>query len=179
MNRASLPSALILLLAACGGTEAPAADAPATPGSEAVAPASTVAPAAAVLADAGEVPTILVYKTEFCGCCNGWVEHLQAAGFTVDARNVTDLMSVKLDAGVPANLSSCHTALVDGYVVEGHVPADVIRKMLAERPEAVGIAVPGMPTGSPGMEGPNPKPYDVFTFDPEGGSAVYTTVDPR
>jgi hypothetical protein len=129
--------------------------------------------------DPGELPTILVYKTEGCGCCNGWVEHLQAAGFEVDARNVTDLMSVKLDAGVPADLSSCHTALVDGYVVEGHVPADVVKRMLAERPEAAGIAVPGMPVGSPGMEGPNPRAYDVEVFDREGSRSVYQRVDPR
>jgi hypothetical protein len=121
----------------------------------------------------------VVYKTEGCGCCNGWVEHLRDAGFEVDARNVTDLMSIKRDAGVPASNSSCHTALVDGYVVEGHVPADVIKKLLAERPEIAGVAVPGMPTGSPGMEGPGAKPYDVLTFDRQGRNTVYTTVDPR
>jgi hypothetical protein len=84
-----------------------------------------------------------------------------------------------MDAGVPADLSSCHTALVDGYVVEGHVPADVVKSLLAERPEAAGIAVPGMPIGSPGMEGPNPRPYDVLAFDRQGGRSVYTRVDPR
>ena len=126
-----------------------------------------------------EAPSIVVYKTEGCGCCNGWVEHLQAAGFEVDARNVRDLMSVKIDAGVPTELSSCHTGLIDGYVVEGHIPAYVIRKLLDERPQVTGISVPGMPIGSPGMEGPNPKPYEVVAFDREGGRTLFAEVDPR
>jgi len=125
------------------------------------------------------LPTVLVYKTESCGCCNAWVEHLRAAGFTVDARNVVDLMSIKRDAGVPASHASCHTALVDGYVVEGHVPADQIERLLAERPEVAGLAVPGMPVGSPGMEGPGAGPYQVLAFDRRGASSVYATVDPR
>ena len=165
--RHALPVA-VALAAACGGSEGPP-------------DRSGPGDAAASVAATGleELPSILVYKTEGCGCCNGWVEHLQAAGFEVDARNVTDLMSVKLDAGLPADLSSCHTALVDGYVVEGHVPADVVKRLLAERPEAAGIAVPGMPVGSPGMEGPNPRPYDVQVFDRQGGRSVYQRVDPR
>ncbi len=125
------------------------------------------------------LPTVLVYKSPTCGCCSAWVEHMQAAGFTVDARDVRDLMSVKVDAGVPARMSSCHTALVDGYVVEGHVPAEQVKRMLAERPEVAGIAVPGMPTGSPGMEGPNAQPYEVYSFDRGGDAAVFAEVDPR
>ncbi|MDP2956708.1 MAG: DUF411 domain-containing protein, partial [Longimicrobiales bacterium] len=142
---------------------------------------SGVVAAAAVAATPADpaLPTIVVYKTEGCGCCNGWIEHLQAAGFTVDARNVTDLMTVKRDAGVPAANSSCHTALVDGYVVEGHVPADLVKKMLAERPDVAGLAVPGMPVGSPGMEGPGAKPFQVLTFDRQGTNTVYATVNPR
>ena len=93
------------------------------------------------------LPLALVYKTPSCGCCNGWIEHLEAAGFEVDARNIRDLMSIKRDAGVPVQLSSCHTALIDGYVVEGHVPIEQVQRMLAERPDIAGIAVPGMPTG--------------------------------
>lgn len=169
MTRARLPFAL-LLLAACGGAEARSDD---------TTDRTALATASSATDDGQEPPTIVVYKTELCGCCNGWVEHLQASGFKVDARNVTDLMSIKRDAGVPASNASCHTALVDGYVVEGHVPADVVKRMLTERPEVAGIAVPGMPVGSPGMEGPNPKPYDVLTFDRQGRNAVYTTVDPR
>jgi hypothetical protein len=125
------------------------------------------------------LPQVVVYKTATCGCCNGWVEHLRAAGFDVDARNVSDLMSVKLDAGVPGPMVTCHTALVDGYVVEGHVPVDQIKRMLAERPEIAGIGVPGMPVGSPGMEGPNPQPYEVLAFDHDGHTSAYAQVTPR
>jgi len=124
-------------------------------------------------------PAVLVYKTPSCGCCNGWIEHMEAAGFRVEARDVRDLMSVKRDAGVPVAISSCHTALVDGYVVEGHVPIDQVRRLLAERPEVTGIAVPGMPIGSPGMEGGSPRPYQVIAFDAAGGTAVFAEVDPR
>lgn len=126
-----------------------------------------------------ELPTILVYKTATCGCCNGWIEHLEAAGFTVDARDTRDLMSVKRDAGVPTQLSSCHTAIVEGYVVEGHIPAEQVKSLLANRPDVAGIAVPGMPIGSPGMEGPNPQPYQVYSFTGDGQAAVYAEVDPR
>lgn len=129
--------------------------------------------------DGSSLPTVLVYKTPTCGCCNGWVDHMREAGYTVDARDVTDIMSVKRDAGVPVQMSSCHTALIDGYVVEGHVPAEQIARLLAERPEVSGIAVPGMPIGSPGMEGRNAKPYQVYSFDAAGGSAVFGEVDPR
>jgi hypothetical protein len=174
MNRSCLTVATLLTVAACGNQDT---------GAEAAAPSTAAQPAvaAAAVSSAAQqpLPTMVVYKTEGCGCCNGWVEHLQAAGFEVDARNVRDLMSVKRDAGVPGSNSSCHTALVDGYVVEGHVPADVIKRMLAERPDIAGVAVPGMPTGSPGMEGPGAKPYDVLTFDRQGRNTVYTTVDPR
>ncbi|MDH5589532.1 MAG: DUF411 domain-containing protein [Gemmatimonadota bacterium] len=137
------------------------------------------APVIAVAAAPIDLPTVMVYKSESCGCCSGWVEHLEAAGFTVEARNMDYLTTVKTDAGVPVHLSSCHTALVGGYVVEGHVPADVIKRMLAERPTIAGIAVPGMPMGSPGMEGPNPQPYQVMSFDHQGEDGVYAEVDPR
>ena len=179
MNRRTLAAALgVLFLAACGGGEDPAPDqapeATRTPASS----GSVAATASAELSD-DELPSIVVYKTELCGCCNGWIEHLQAAGFEVDARNVENLTSVKVDAGVPTNLTSCHTALVDGYVVEGHVPADVVKKMLAERPEVAGISAPGMPVGSPGMEGPNPEPYTVEAFTVDGSHTPYAEVDPR
>ncbi len=97
----------------------------------------------------------------------------------MDARNVNDLMSVKRDAGVPVAMSSCHTALVDGYVVEGHVPVEQLRRLLEERPEVAGIGVVGMPIGSPGMEGPNASPYQVLSFDHEGRAAVFAEIDPR
>ena len=134
----------------------------------------------AVAQDSG-LPTILVYKTATCGCCTGWVAHLEASGFTVDARdiNATELMVTKRDGGVPAQMSSCHTAIIDGYVVEGHVPADQIRRLLAERPDVAGIAAPGMPVGSPGMEGRNAQPYQVLSFTHDGEAAVYAEIDPR
>jgi hypothetical protein len=103
------------------------------------------------------------------------VGHLQANGLDVEAKDVTDaqLVRIKSQYGVPDRLSGCHTALVDGYVVEGHVPADLILRLLNERPEVVGLTVPGMPIGSPGMEGPDAEPYDVLTFDGEGRVEVY------
>jgi hypothetical protein len=159
---------LSLLLVACGGT-----DASQTRGNDGPAPLANVPTARA------DLPAVLVYKTEGCGCCNGWVEHLRAAGYNVDARNVTDLTAVKLDAGVPADLSSCHTALIDGYVVEGHVPADVIERLLTERPPVAGISAPGMPVGSPGMEGPGARPYEVYAFDRQGARSVFAEVDPH
>jgi hypothetical protein len=96
-------------------------------------------------------PLITVYKTPDCGCCVKWVEYLQKEGFEVKAANRDDLSSIKQRAGVPPEMSSCHTALVDGYVIEGHVPAQAIRKLLKERPDTLGLAVPGMPANSPGM----------------------------
>jgi len=156
----------ITFIAACGNADA-------APSTGAASQATLNSPADQAL------PTVVVYKTETCGCCNGWVEHLRAAGFTVDARNVRDIMSVKIDAGVPAPVVTCHTALVDGYVVEGHVPADQMKRMLAERPQVAGIGVAGMPVGSPGMEGPNAQPYDVVAWDHDGNMSVYAEIDPR
>jgi hypothetical protein len=103
------------------------------------------------------------------------VDHLRVNGFTVEEREAADLTALKRKLGVPPKLSSCHTATVEGYVVEGHVPADVIDKLLKERPKIVGLAVPGMPAGSPGMEAPGQKPerYDVFAFDAKGASTVF------
>ncbi len=102
--------------------------------------------------------------------------HLLANGFEVEAKDVADLQLRDLKAryGVTGQLAACHTAVVNGYVIEGHVPADVIATLLAERPDLVGLAVPGMPIGSPGMEGPNPQPYDVLAFDEKGRTRVYS-----
>ena len=110
-----------------------------------------------------------VYRTPECGCCLGWVRHLQAHGFATEVESVADLDPIKRRFGVPIDLESCHTAVIEGYVVEGHVPAPAIRALLAVKPPLHGIAVPGMPIGSPGMEGPNPEPYDVVAFDRVGG----------
>lgn len=163
MSRLLALSLVSILALGCG-------DADAAPGGDSI--------ATATMQDR-DLPTVLVYKTPSCGCCNGWIEHLEAAGFTVEARNVRDIMSVKRDTGVPVAMSSCHTAIIDGYVVEGHVPVDQIKRLLAERPDIAGIAVPGMPTGSPGMEGRGASPYQVLSFTTDGEAAVYAEIDPR
>lgn len=115
-------------------------------------------------------PEIIVHKDPSCGCCGAWIEHLRQAGFSVTGRDVADLYTLKERLGVPADLASCHTAEVAGYVVEGHVPADAIERLLAERPAATGLVVPGMPLGSPGMEvaGMAPESYAVILFGPAG-----------
>ena len=119
---------------------------------------------------------ITVYKSQYCGCCTKWVDHLKESGFKVDVREVEDLGSVKNRLGVPRQYGSCHTAVVDDYWVEGHVPVDLIQRLLNEKPENIaGITVPGMPLGSPGMEGPNPMEYKVLSIDLDGNSSVYAT----
>jgi len=110
---------------------------------------------------------VLVHKDPNCGCCSGWVKHLEAAGFSVKVEDTNDLASIRSRLGVPASLNACHTAEIEGYIVEGHVPVAAIRKLLEERPTAAGVAVPGMPAGSPGMGG-NPRQYSVVLFGPDG-----------
>ena len=116
-----------------------------------------------------------VYKSPTCGCCKAWVEHARGAGFDVTAIDVQDVAPTKRKLGVPADLGSCHTGLVEGYAIEGHVPADLIQKLLREKPAGIrGLAVPGMPAGSPGMEVPGMKDaYDVIAFTAKGGRRVY------
>ena len=104
-----------------------------------------------------------------------WVAHLEEHGFTVKATDVPNINRVKEIAGVPERVTSCHTAIVDGYVIEGHVPAEDVKRLLADRPAITGIAVPGMPVGSPGMEGPNPQPYDVIAFDEDGALTRFSS----
>jgi len=118
-------------------------------------------------------PTMTVYKNASCGCCNSWIDHMRAAGFAVTAYDTDDLASVMSNMGVPSRLASCHTAKVGNYVIEGHVPADLVKKLLADHPAILGLAVPGMVTGSPGMEGPNPQHYDVIAWDRTGKTSVY------
>jgi hypothetical protein len=122
-------------------------------------------------------PVIEVYKTPTCGCCGKWVEHLRAEGFEVRVSDMDDLSAVKASNRIPENLQSCHTGKVGNYVVEGHVPAQDIRKLLAERPPVAGIAVPGMPIGSPGMEvqGVKPQAYDVIAFARQGTRRVFAS----
>jgi hypothetical protein len=121
-------------------------------------------------------PTAMtVFKTATCGCCNKWVDHMKAAGFEADVRDVEDIDAVKAKLGVRPELSSCHTTQVGGYIVEGHVPADAVRRLLKERPQIAGLAVPGMPAGSPGMEVPSGHrdPYVIVAFERGGQTKVY------
>ena len=119
-------------------------------------------------------PAMTVYKTPTCGCCAKWVDHMKAAGFKVQVQDMDDLTEIKQASGVPVKIRTCHTAVVANYVVEGHVPADLVQKVLTEKPKMTGIAVPGMPIGSPGMESGNEKaPYDVLLFDKSGKTTVY------
>jgi hypothetical protein len=118
---------------------------------------------------------ITVYRTASCGCCGLWVDHLKKNGFEPTVHMVNNMNEAPPHKRVPVGLHSCHTATLEGYIVEGHVPADVIRQLLKERPKVTGIAVPGMPLGSPGMESPNPQPYDVLTFDASGKTTVFAS----
>jgi len=123
----------------------------------------------------GVKPQITVFKTPTCGCCSKWVEHLKDHGFDVVTQDMDDVTPVRVAKGVPAALTSCHTATVDDYVIEGHVPADLIHRLLKERPRVVGLAVPGMPAGAPGMEGPRQDPYRILTFDRAGQTTVFAS----
>jgi len=116
------------------------------------------------------LPRMTVHRDPACGCCGGWVEHVKSAGFSITEIEAANLAPLKTRLGVPVELSSCHTAEIGGYVIEGHVPADAIKRLLAEKPQAKGLAVGGMPTGSPGMEveGSPPDTYDVVLFSADG-----------
>ena len=137
---------------------------------------SAVAVAAArPLAQKG--PAVQVYKDPTCGCCSLWVDHLRKAGFSATVTDVGDMTAVKDKHGVPKQARSCHTALVDGYVVEGHVPVEDVQRLLKQRPAVAGLGVPGMPIGSPGMEvaGMKPQPFDVLAFDKSGQTTVFAS----
>lgn len=112
-------------------------------------------------------PEVTVHKDPNCGCCGGWADHLKDAGFPVIIVGSSDLAAVRARLGVPGDLAGCHTAEMAGFIVEGHVPAPAIKRLLRERPQAKGLAVPGMPLGSPGMDGP-PEVYEVILFGPAG-----------
>lgn len=114
-----------------------------------------------------------VYKSPYCGCCEKWVQHLKKNGFDVVARDINDVPAARQALGMPERYGSCHTAKVGGYVVEGHVPAEDIRRLLKEKPKAVGLAAPGMPQGSPGMETARPQPYDTLLVQADGGATVF------
>jgi hypothetical protein len=181
-----------LILAGLGGTlwvlsgGAPVGttvDAAAAPASATI-PAPSAPPLAAptdiarepIPLDYAEAIPMTVYLSPTCGCCSGWVEHMQAAGFDVTLEYHADLVPVKEGFAIPFALQSCHTGVVNGYAIEGHVPPEVVRQFLAEAPAVRGLAVPGMPVGSPGMEVPGAgiDPYDVLTFTSNGETAVYS-----
>lgn len=120
-------------------------------------------------------PTITVYKDPSCGCCKSWIEHLIKHGYRVDTRDTPNMTEIKRTLGVPEAMTSCHTAIVNGYLVEGHVPAADIDQLLAKKPRIAGLAVPGMPMGSPGMEGPRSQAYKVLAFDKTGKTSVFAS----
>jgi hypothetical protein len=119
------------------------------------------------------LPTVDVYKSAYCGCCEQWVEHLKKNGFTVKSHNVPNPSDYRAKSGIPEQLGACHTGQVNGYAIEGHVPAAEIKRLLAEKPDAKGLAVPAMPMGSPGMEGPRSDAYDVLLVQADGSHKVY------
>lgn len=176
---AMLPTMLAVvvpMLALIGGSRADAADprgvaAPVASRPVASKPAAKpVAPKAKPKAAAAALPLVSVHKSPTCGCCGLWVEHMREAGFKVEVHETDDLQPIKQRLGVPHSHASCHTAQVGPYFVEGHVPAEAVRRLLRQRPDARGIAVPGMPMGSPGMEVPSGQvqPYSVDLIRKDG-----------
>ena len=155
---------LAFLFAACGSPRSDAA--PET------SPAAVVS-SSPPLATGVDTATLVVYKEATCPCCNAWVDYMRSNGFRVVTYNVTDLDAVKQKHNIASNLQSCHTTEVGGYFVEGHVPVDLVRKLLAERPRIAGITVPGMPVGSPGMEVGPPEAYDILSVDSAGRTAIF------
>ncbi len=138
--------------------------------------AAAIAILVTAIARAGgdQVRDIVVYKNPECGCCSKWVEYLQSHDYNVTVEDTRDVYAIKKRLGVPERLAACHTAVIDGYVIEGHITHRDIRRLLLFRPEVTGIAVPGMPIGTPGMErGDSKQPYDVMTFDAQGNTEVF------
>jgi hypothetical protein len=136
---------------------------------------NTTTPVATGVAQAASLPLVVVHKNPSCGCCESWITHMKAAGFPVEVRDVDNLNAIKTKVGVPYAKGSCHTAEVGGYFVEGHVPAADVKRLLAARPQAKGLTVPGMPAGSPGMEVPDGtvQPYDVELVALDGTTTVF------
>ncbi len=126
-----------------------------------------------LLAVASDLPPVTIYKDPSCGCCGIWTDYLKAHGFTTKVVMTEDMDPIKRGAGVPDNIATCHTAYFGNYVVEGHVPVPAIMKLLTERPNVLGIGVPGMPNGAPGMPTTDPEPFQVLTFAVDGTQKVY------
>ena len=179
IRRGLFVSGIVLAMtAACSTASNDTATNDSAAGTPAVAPAA--APAAAHTSASTSVASIdslimTVYKTPTCGCCRLWVDHVRENGFRATANDVADVSPVKNTHKVPSDLHSCHTALIGGYVVEGHVPAADIKRMLSERPDIIGLAVPGMPSGSPGMESGRVDRYDVIAIGKDGSRKVWAT----
>lgn len=173
----------LMTLTACAQVPAPVADGAAmqpSPGAADAASARVDAPASNVSAStvaAVPLPKALVHKSASCGCCGLWVKHLEAAGFEVAVNNIDNLEPIKQRLGVPLGKGSCHTAEIDGLVFEGHVPAEDIKRLLANRSDARGLVVPGMPMGSPGMEVPSgqTQPYVVEQINADGTTSPFAT----
>lgn len=117
--------------------------------------------------------TVEVFKNPQCGCCGKWVEHLRESGFQVQTHEIADVIAARKKLGMPDRLGACHTAKVGGYIIEGHVPAADIQRLLKEQPKALGLAVPSMPPGSPGMESPKPIPYETLLVQTDGTIGVF------
>lgn len=135
--------------------------------------------AAAPAAFAQATPLVEIWRSPGCGCCGAWVKHLQQSGFATRVHMVDDTSVMRRSLGIPDAMGACHSARVGGYAIEGHVPASDIRRLLAERPKARGLAVPGMPPGSPGMDVSNSPPFEVLLMDGRGGSSLYARHTPR
>jgi hypothetical protein len=173
MHRHLAAALAALLVVACGGTEDASQRVTLIEGQSAQGAGPAAVPA---VAPDTTLPVVHVYKTPTCGCCTDWVHHMEANGFRTEVTDLADLTPVKAQYGVGRDLASCHTSVVGDYVIEGHVPADLVRKLLEEKPAVLGIAVPGMPLGSPGMEfGDRRERYHVYTFDRAGGRAIWAT----
>jgi hypothetical protein len=127
------------------------------------------------VAAAADLPKVEVYKSPTCGCCGKWADHMRQQGFEVTTHNVADMAAARKRLGMPGGVASCHTAVVGGYLIEGHVPAADVKRLLAEKPKAVGLAVPNMPNGSPGMESPRPVPYDVLLVQSNGSVRTFAS----
>jgi hypothetical protein len=125
------------------------------------------------LAASAAEPIVEIYKSEYCGCCSEWVKHMESNGFKVITKNVANPSDYRQKLGIPQELGSCHTGFVQGYALEGHVPAVDIKRLLAEKPKAKGLAVPSMPMGSPGMDGTRKDPFDVMLVHADGRYSVY------
>ena len=177
----TLSSGILITMAATvsigcsAGTSPVPAATPAASAIDAPVASSASVPLATAQAQADPLPVVLVHKSPSCGCCGAWIEHMRKSGFEVRVDERYDLEPIRAQLGVPSAKGSCHTAEVAGYVVEGHVPAEDIKRLLAEKPRARGLTVPGMPIGSPGMESPDGRiqPYTVELIEADGRTTAY------